>query len=333
MKNAPFDRSDAIFSPAAILPVILSLLLTTGCTDTDRDSFQGYIEGDYLHVASPIGGHLEKLSVSRGNRVEAGDHLFTLDSTVESAAVAEAMQKLRQAENRLEDLTKGLRPSEIRSIEAQLTQARAAYELAETEYDRRTKLLEQNAIAKDRVDQIKAELEQSEAAVDRFKAELETARLGAREDVIEAAGAEVQAARQGLVQAEWRLEQKSLTAPQNGLVFDSFYVTGEYVPASHPVVSLLPPGNVLVRFFIPEPVIGSLAPGQRISFDFDGAAKRYPAIISFISPRAEYTPPVIYSRKSRAKLVYMVEARPAQEDAAALHPGQPVDIYLDSPDG
>lgn len=313
--------------------VVLFLAACAGCSNDERDYYQGYIEGEYLHVSSSISGHLENLGVARGNEVKAGEQLYSLDRTVEIAEVAEAKQKLLQAENKVQDLIKGLRPSEIKALEAQREQALAAYELAMTEYNRRKKLLEEKAIARDLVDRSRTEMEQSAAAVARFKAELETARLGARPDVIEAAKKEVEAARQRVEQAKWRLTQKTMHAPQSGLVFDTFYVTGEYVPAAHPVVSLLPPGNIIIRFFVPEPVAGTLAQDQQISFDFDGATGRYPAAISYISPQAEYTPPVIYSRKSRSKLVYMVEARPDSEDAAALHPGQPVDVYLESPDG
>lgn len=111
-------------------------------------------------------------------------------------------------------------------------------------------------------------------------------------------------------------------------------MAGEFVPAGYPVVSILPPGNIKVRFFVPETVVGTLASGQEVSLAYDGAAKNYRGIISYISPQAEYTPPIIYSRETRSKLVFMVEAKiiPADQ-AAALHPGQPVDVRLEKPRG
>jgi HlyD family secretion protein len=159
-----------------------------------------------------------------------------------------------------------------------------------------------------------------------LRAELATARLPAREDEIRAARAAVAAARATLDQANWRLEQKSVTAPVSGLVADTLFVKGEWVPAGAPVVTLLPPPNIKVRFFVPEPVLGAVQEGQRLVINCDGCSPDIPARVTFISPQAEYTPPVIYSKESRAKLVYLVEARPAPQDAVKLHPGQPVDV-------
>lgn len=308
---------------------LLALFALSGCSDGPADYFQGYVEGEYLYVSSPLAGRLETLSVSRGAAVSAGQPLFVLEKEFELAAVAEFEQNLRQAENRLADLSKGQRPSEIAALEAKLSQARAAAGLAVTEYVRRDVLLKQKAIATEQFDRSRAEKERSEALVSQLEAELATARLGARIDQVEAAQAAVAAAQEKLAQAKWSLDQKQLAAPQGGLVFDTYYVQGEFVPASRPVLSILPPGNILVRFFVPEEMVSTLAPGRKVSVRMDGADKPYQATISYISPQAEYTPPVIYSRETRSHLVYLVEARPAAGDAAALHPGQPVEVRLE----
>jgi len=111
-------------------------------------------------------------------------------------------------------------------------------------------------------------------------------------------------------------------------VVDTLFARGEWVPAGAPVVSLLPPANVKVRFFVPEPRLGSVTVGQKVALACDGCAAPIAGTVSFIAPQAEYTPPVIYSKDSRAKLVFLVEARPAPEDAVKLHPGQPIDVTL-----
>jgi len=129
-----------------------------------------------------------------------------------------------------------------------------------------------------------------------------------------------------LAQAQWLLGQKTVDAPAAGLVEDTYYRVGEWVPAGAPVVSLLPPENRIVRFFVPEPRLAALKVGQSVQVHVDGAALAVSAKVSYIAPRAEFTPPVIYSREARAKLVFLVEARPAAADALALHPGQPVDV-------
>ncbi|NOX80435.1 MAG: HlyD family efflux transporter periplasmic adaptor subunit [Deltaproteobacteria bacterium] len=307
------------------LPLFFVLIIT-GCTKEHPVSFQGYVEGEYLRVSSPIAGQLVSLAVSRGMRVARGDPLFSLDRTYEAAALAAAQQGLLRAKNRLADLAKGLRPTELAAIKAKRAQAQAAYNLSRIEFERRKTLWRQNVIAREALDRTRTDMERKAAALAQLDAELQTARLGARVDEIKAARADVRAAREHVRQARWRLEEKSQTAPQAGLVFDTFYVTGEFVPAAHPVVSILPPGNIKIRFFVPEKVLGTLALGQKVSVRFDGAAKPYQAIISYISPRAEYTPPVIYSLETRSHLIFMIEARLAPKDAVALHPGQPVDV-------
>jgi HlyD family secretion protein len=159
-------------------------------------------------------------------------------------------------------------------------------------------------------------------------AQLRSARLPARVDQIAAAAAELEAARAALVRAQWQLDQKIVAATVTGVVDDTLYVQGEWVPAGNPVVSILPPENIKVRFFVPEPLLGNLRLGQSVDLACDGCGSPIPAQISFIAAQAEYTPPVIYSRENRTKLVFLVEAIPDPADATRLHPGQPVDVTL-----
>ena len=155
-----------------------------------------------------------------------------------------------------------------------------------------------------------------------------TARLGARSDEIRAATAETLQAQAKLDQTLWNFNQKAQKAPASSFVFDTLYRVGEWVTAGQPVVSLLPPENVEVRFFVPQTIIGTLKKGQKIIITYDGAEKPVPTTISYISPSAEFTPPVIYSSQSRAKLVFMIKSKPSLEDAIRLHPGQPVDATI-----
>ena len=152
-----------------------------------------------------------------------------------------------------------------------------------------------------------------------------------RTQEIEAARAELDAARAAEAQARNRYDDKSLAAPADSLVADTYFRVGEWVPAGAPVVSLLPPQNIKLRFFVAEPRLGRLHVGDPVSATCDGCGAPIAARVSFVSPKAEYTPPVIYSRESRAKLVFLVEARPAAADATRLHPGQPVEIALGAP--
>jgi len=157
---------------------------------------------------------------------------------------------------------------------------------------------------------------------------LATVVAGARPDEIRAAEHESAAAREALAQAAWKLRQRSVASTVAGTVSDTLFVRGEWVPAGAPVVSLLPPANVKARFFVPESKLGAVKVGQAVKLACDGCGAPIDAKVTFIAPQAEYTPPVIYSKDNRAKLVFLVEARPAPEDAAKLHPGQPVDVTL-----
>jgi HlyD family secretion protein len=285
---------------------------------------QGYVEGEYVYVGSPVAGRLETLDVARGAHVAEGAPLFQLDRSSEQPARDDAAARLARAEASLANLRKGKRPSEIDSIQAQLTQANAMLKLSEAKLERRKPL--GDAVSREDVEQASAEYERDKARIAELQAELETARLGARADEIQAAEAEVSAAQAQLAQAEWRLDELSQAAPQAGLVVDTLYRTGEWVAAGAPVVSMLPPENVKLRFFVPEPRLGAIEVGDEVQVRCDACAPDLTAVISYISPDAEYTPPVIYSREMRAKLVYLVEAKPRQPDA--LRPGQPVDVTI-----
>jgi HlyD family secretion protein len=269
--------------------------------------------------------------VQRGAQVKAGDVLFALDSVSEQAARDEAERRLVQAKANLDDARKGLRPSEIESIEAQLQQVQAALRFSESEFTRQEKLQgTPGATTEQDVERARAERDQNLQRAAQLKAELETARLGARSDQVAAAEANVRALEAALTKAEWDLAQKRQNAPQPGVVFDTLYREGEWVAAGRPVTVLLPPQNVKLRVFVPETRLSSISMGDSVQVFIDGRNEPANGTVSFIAPRAEYTPPVIYSRENRSKLVFLVEAIFEPSVAAGLHPGQPVDVEFNS---
>ena len=300
-------------------------LIICSCADSPKGTYQGYVEGEFVYVASPIGGRLETLNVRRGQIVKKGDPLFELEHELEASVVREASEKYRQATEQLANLRKGKRPSEIQAIKARQKSAEADLELARMEYDRRVKLNKQQFISEESLDRARTEHNRKRQQVREIVADLKTARLGARPDEIKAAEAEADAVKARLAQVEWNLAQKNQISLRNGLIFDTFYYSGEWVPPGRPVLSLLPPENIKIRFFVPEKVVGRLSLGQKVFVSYDGG-RTFSANIDFISPRSEYTPPVIYSSQSRSKLVFMIEAVPGPASAHLLHPGQPVDV-------
>jgi HlyD family secretion protein len=310
---------------------LVSLCLVASCSPSDPNHVQGYVEGEFVYVASPLPGALQSLYVRRGAQVKAGDPLFALESTPEQAARDEAERRLAQARANLEDVKKGKRPSEIESIQAQLQQARAALALSEKELARQEDLMRiPGATAVQEFDRARSTRDQNRQRVAQLEAELKTAQLGSRSDQIAAAEANLFALEAALTKAEWDFSQKRQAAPQAGLVFDTLYREGEWIPAGRPVVVMLPPPNIKVRAFVPETRIGAIHPGDRVQVWVDGVHEPFFGKVSYISPRAEYTPPVIYSQESRDKLVFMIEAVFDPAAAVNLHPGQPVDVQFGS---
>ena len=256
----------------------LAAIFVAGCSSNSSNVFQGYIEGEYVYVASPLGGALTNRAVARGDEVKAGQLLFELERGSEAAAVQQA--------------------------EKNLAQAKASLALSEAEYGRRQQLRnDQGVISAEELDQTRAQRDADQAQVESQTAALDKAR--------------------------WSFDQKQQFAPANAFVHDTLYRAGEWVAAGNPVVELLPPGNVKVRFFVPQAALPRIKPGQTVSVTFDGGPHAYPAIINYISTQAEFTPPVIYSQENRAKLVFMIEAKFSPAYAADLRPGQPVDVDLE----
>ena len=306
--------------------LVVAAVVLAGCGKEANNSWQGYIEGEYLMLASPYAGQLQKLHVRRGDQAQAGKPLFALEQEAERAARVEAEQRLRMAEARLENLRASRRAPEIDALRAELKQAQVARELSAKNLTREQELVRSGATSRARYDDARSALERDTARVAEAQAQLKNAQMPlGRELERKAAEGEVEAARAFLAQAAWRLEQKSVAAPAAGLVHETYFVEGEWVPAGRPVAALLPPGNVKARFYVPEASLGAVAIGKDIEIRCDGCPAPLPAKVSFISNQAEYTPPVLYSKESRTKLMFLIEAR---LEGTNLRPGQPVDVRL-----
>lgn len=300
----------------------------SACGRSEPTALQGYVEGEYVRVAAPFAGTLVTLDAARGRNVEAGAPLFALEAQNEDAARREAGERVRKAAAQVDDLRKGKRVTEIDAVRAQLAQAEATAANSEKDWRRQLDLVTKGFVSQSRADEAKATRDRDHNKVAEMQNDVATMRAGARPDEIRAAEAETAAAREALAQAEWKVRQKSVAASVAGTVSDTLFVRGEWVPAGAPVVTLLSPGNVKVRFFLPETRLGAVKVGQKVTLACDGCAGPIEASVTFIASQAEFTPPVIYSKDNRAKLVFLVEARPSAADAAKLHPGQPVDVTL-----
>lgn len=241
--------------------------------------------------------------------------------------MAKSERSLAQTRALYNDMLTGKRPAEVSMAKAQLAKARADQANASAELARVEALYRQNAVSKKELDNQRAVSRSADATVVEMQKQVDVYNLPEREQRIAAQKAAVEADEAALAQARWELGQKEIRPSQAGLVYDTLYRVGEWVPAGSPVIQLLPPGNVKIRFFIPEKRASALHIGDNVTVSMDGASP-VSAKVTYIAQNAEYTPPVIYSNETRSKLCFMAEAETDERTAAGLHPGQPVSVVL-----
>jgi HlyD family secretion protein len=303
----------------------LCLLLLAACSDEGGGgTFQGYLEGDYLHVAPEVGGRIVELAVSEGDAVIAGALLFRLDEAEAMAGRDQAAAELARREAELADLRQGRRPQEIAVIEARIAEARASLDRARQHLERQERLFTRQVAAAATLDEAREAVAVAVARLETQERERDVAALPARQAEIEAGERALDMAAAALEQAESRLAKHRVHAPAEALVEEVFYDTGEVVSAGAAVLSLLPPDGRKVVFFVTEPDRGQLGKGTPVSVGCSGCPPGLQGVVTRIATQAEYTPPVIYSRETRGKLMFRAEAR--LPGAADVPLGQPADV-------
>jgi HlyD family secretion protein len=245
-------------TPVAVVLLIAAML--GGCSDAQRDSYQGWVEGVFVFVGPDEAGRVERLAAREGDAVSAGDTLFSVDAELQQA--------------------------DLRVAESVLQNARNAFERAQ-------QLLKSGSGSQKAFDDAEANLREAEARANA---------------------------------ARTRQTRRTLSSPVSGTVQQIYYREGEMVPAGRAVISIIPPGNVKVRFFVPQAVLPTISIGDPVAIACDGCETDIAGRITFIAAAAEYTPPVIYSQEERSKLVFLVEARPDSPENLRL--GQPVSVTL-----
>lgn len=269
---------------------LLFIILTLcACQPENENIFNGYIEGEYVYVSPTAGGILDEINITKGSQVKIGDKLFSVDKEIWQTHLA-------SAEN------------EAIAVKEQQSQAEAALVNAEKEYNRSAELLKSNVASQANYDTKFAAYESSKAKVAELKAK-------------------AAAAEQTLKQTQKQYMQNIAAAKVNGFVNDVYFRRGEFVNAGTPVVSILPPENVKIRFFVSEKTLPQLKYNQKVFISCDGCQKELTAQISYIAASSEFTPPVIYSNESRNKLVFMAEAV-FTDKADNLPVGLPVSIRI-----
>ena len=308
--------------------VIISTVLLAACTKPPLDHLDGYVETEPVRLAAPVSGRLLSLNADLGQSLKAGDIAFRLDTDNEKLSIAEAQARIRQAEAQARDLQSGKRPVELGVYEANVRAAAAALRASETELHRQQDMHTQGFVSASTIDVLKARRDADAAQLEQVKAQLASAQLAGRDQTREAAVAAVDVAKEQQAQRNWLLEQKTVLAPVSGSVEQVYFRPGEWVPAGSPVLSLLGPQAMKVRFYIPEPLMAKLPQGQAVKVRCDGCTKPLDAMVTYVAREAEFTPPVIYNKDNRVRLVFMAEAKPVAAQAQHLRPGQPVEVVL-----
>jgi len=308
-----------------IATALVLLVAAAGCERPGQDPWQGYVEAEYTYVAPLETGRITTLNVDRGDQVQAGAPLFSLEDDSQRAARDQAEAELHQAQSDLADLLKGDRPEDLAVVQAQLDEATASLALSVPRLQRRENMVKGSFVGEEELDQAKMQILKDRGNIDEYEARLVQAKLPARDDKIASAEKLVAARQAQLADAAWQLSRRAEKAPAAGRVEDVFFRMGETANTGQAVVSLLTPDKLKLRFFVSEPELSSVAVGQKVSVSCDGCKPNLTATINFIARTAEFTPPVIYSLTRREKLVFLVEARP-DDLTQPWHPGLPVDV-------
>ena len=304
---------------AGLLAAMLSVL-PGGATDA---GYVGYLEADYVYVAPTSGGRIVALAVAAGDTVQEGQLLFALDDRQQQVLLVTAEARAAAARATLDNLETGSRRQEVDVIRASLSKAQSDLALATANLARSEKLLAAGAVPAVRVEQDRAARQAAQAQVEQLTAQVSVAELPARNAQQAAAEANLTAAKADAQRAALDLQDRQVSAPVGGLVDRLFYSPGEMATAGAPVLSIMPAGALKARFFVPEADRAGLAIGAMVSVGCDGCAAMA-ATITHLAAEPQTTPPVIYSREERGRLVYLVEARLAAP--GMLQPGQPVTV-------
>ena len=300
---------------AAIIP---------GIGHSSAPSWNGYVEDDYVYAAAPSAGTITQIAVAEGQQVKTGDVLFTLDSKQQQSSYDAAKAQADAAQATLANLQTGSRPEEIQVTQAQLAKSQSDLALARQTLTRTLDLFRKGNASQSDLDTANSGVTSAQSAVDTLRAQIAVANLPARSQQVAAAQAQVTAAQAQASMAQAVLADRTVAAPEAGRIERLFFKTGEVAGAGVPVLSMSGADAMKVEFYVNEADRPQFALGQQVSITCDGCASGLTATISFFASDPQFTPPIIYSRDERSRLVFLTEA--VMDQQAGILPGQPVSI-------
>lgn len=274
--------------PFYLLLALFSCLLSS-CGENPLTTFSGYVQGKFTYISANSSGTLAELNVKPGEFVKKNQSLFTLEPYPENTEQLAAKARVQQARD------------EKNKVEATL-------QLQKKLYERNQLLYRKGVLSREEWEQTTKEYHSAMSSQ-------------------QASAANLLAEEAQLKKANWATSQKTVTAPIDGLVFDTYFSPFERVGEGKPILALLTQNALRIIFYVPEAALGKLQLQEKVNVYTSGSKDPIAARISYISPREEYTPPIIFSEQEREKLVFRVEALP-EAQSLNLHPGQPLTIKL-----
>ena len=287
--------------------------------------YNGYLEADYTYVAPLSAGRIVAIAAGEGEQVLAGQVLVTLEDSAQRAGLQAALAGVAQAEANLDNLLTGGRADEIAVIAASLHRAEADRALAEGNFARTQALAGQGQVSAAKLDQDRTALAAAAAAVEQLQAQLNVAQLPARDAQRLAAEAALAMARAGAEGARIALADRVLRAPVSGVLERRFYEPGEVAGSGAPLLAIFQPDRLRVIFYLPQAERAGFRLGEVLAMDCDGCPTGISARIILMASEPQYTPPILYSRDERGRLVFRAEAQVS--GVGGLLPGQPVTLW------
>jgi HlyD family secretion protein len=327
--------------------VVLALagaVAIAGCRKTgptDRTRVSGHVEADDVQIAPEVGGRILELKVKEGDRVNTGDLVARLDTRDTELSLQRAAAERAQADAQVRLLVAGSRPEDIRQGEAQaqaavadVAAATADLANAQTDLDRYESLLRANAGSQKARDDAKARrdvaAERVNAAKERARSAHESAtrvRAGARREEIDAARARMAAVDAQIATLQKALHDATVTAPVGGVVTEKLVNVGELVAPRTPLVVVTDLDDAWAEVFVDEPAVPRITLGQPATLYTDAGGTGIPGKVTYISPRAEFTPRNVQTAEERSKLVYRIKVS-ADNKSGVLKPGMPIEAEL-----
>ena len=328
----------------ALAIVIVTAAFAVACTEKPPDNtirVSGHVEATEVHVSAEVGGRIVELKVDEGARVTSGDVIATLDTrdtelqirrARADRAAAVAQLRLLEAGSRAEDIRQG--QAQVEAAQADATTIEAELKAAQLDLDRFETLLKANAGSVKQRDDAKARVdvarERQRAARERERAAKEAlARLqkGSRPEEIDGGRARVAAADAQIAVLEKAVHDAGVVAPVSGVITQKLVDAGEIVMRGTPLVVITDLDHAWANLFVPEPVIPRVKLGQPAAVRTDAGGQALSGTITFISPKAEFTPRNVQTAEERSKLVYRIKVS-VDNRAGVLKSGMPVDAEL-----